>query len=267
MWLKLAKQLPLRGRLRTSCTLGCSGSSTNMLVTHTTKGYSAYCFKCKGAVFERKATMTIADLKTHPQDAHHQLKKMSPHRVAIRDAPEEARLWLYKSSIDAETAVQYSIMYCPTTHRVILPVCWGKGRTVGYQARALHPKQKPKYITETAPYAFSWYRSEDNDISQVVLVEDIVSAIRINQAGYDVIAMLGTNFHAHLWQTVVLNYKKCITWFDSDSAGRRAARTVQQQLKLVEMPHRDVCTPQDPKVHSTKAIKLLLSEEGNCQLN
>lgn len=70
--------------------------------------------------------------------------------------------------------------------------------------------------------------------SKLFITEDITSAIRIANCGYDALPLRGTSCHDYnQLASTVSGYDKTIVWLDDDKAGFQGTRDLGQRLSLV----------------------------------
>lgn len=100
--------------------------------------------------------------------------------------------------------------------------------------------------------------SSDVKDKPVVLVEDLVSAHKVANAGYIAMPLFGVNWHpCHVYY---LMQEQCpvVLWLDKDQAGTIMRKAMGLQA-LVGCPVRTVVTDNDPKALTFKEINEQLS--------
>ena len=94
-WLTIAENLPLGHKTRSNCECG---DGKTLLINHTIKGYSCFCFRCSEQQFVAKGKQTLADLeklkKLNEEAENIQLKMELPSDYT-QEIPLVGRLWLY----------------------------------------------------------------------------------------------------------------------------------------------------------------------------
>lgn len=162
------------------------------------------------------------------------------------DIPPEGRLWLFKASITPYMARQAGIGYSEYFKRVIIPVYKGS-ELIYFQARALYKDQEPKYINPKVDKSAIgyWVIPEGAGHEQIVLTEDILSAIRVG-AFAPALSPLGTSLSVTLANKID-EYDEVITWLDPDPAGEDGSHNMRKMLKLIGMQTRDIVSKADPK--------------------
>ncbi len=264
-WLEIAKQLPLGHKTRTDCPKCGEGTNTNaMMVSHSLKSYNGFCFACDHKPFEMKGKQTLEELKELKRINNESLQRTDAKRIELpddftRDIPLEGRLWLYSNGITNRLSRQYNIGYSERLRRVVLPVYDSKGTLIWFQCRALLTGQKPKYLQPSGDKSSMVFQSKQTSTtpttSEVVIVEDIMSAIRVGEV-YNTVSLLGTK--ADTAQINFLSkFDKVITWLDSDKAGKRGSAAIRQSLSILTET-RDIRTRSDPKQYSRNQIEEIL---------
>ena len=95
-----------------------------------------------------------------------------------------------------------------------------------------------------------------------MVVEDVLSAIRVSRAGYSAVALLGTSLeitaasHIGEWNNV-------ICWTDGDEAGDKAFKTLKSALALYPTALYRIETAKDPKNHWVSEIQALVESKND----
>lgn len=232
-----------------------------MLVSHSTKGYSAYCFRCGPVGFEAHGVLSIKQVleRRKADEALAQGGVRMPRDFTV-DIPAPARLWLQKAGVTAPTAEFYGIGYSPSTNRVIIPV-WEDMQQVAVLARAVDGT-KPKYIAAMrSSNEYFTSATEPTEAATVVVTEDVLSAIRCG-ATYRSYALLGTGAGpttiaglSKRLETVAGASPTVAVWLDPDKAGRSASKKYIRALRLAGWDAHAVLSDRDPKYYSNADIK------------
>lgn len=266
-WLEIARNLPLGHKARVDCPVCGEGTNTKaMIVSHNIKAYSGSCFACSHQPFEMKGKQTLAELAELKRINNESLRPREGSlqqlpRDYTSDIPLEGRLWLYANGITEKLKTQYSIGYSERLRRVILPIYNSQGTLSWFQCRALLEGQQPKYLQPSGDKHSVVFQSKlretEHNSSTVVVVEDIISAIRVGEV-CNTISLLGTK--ATTAQVNCLSkYGTVITWFDSDKAGKRGSTSIRQSCSLLTNTA-NIVTEHDPKFYSKQQIKEILCQ-------
>jgi hypothetical protein len=185
--------------------------------------------------------------------------------------PFSAYNWIWRYNIDTTTACQYRIGYSAKLDRVIIPIFEEGDKLVGWTGRCPDPTlskserqelRRWKYITKTQLGKRRYFRSRESsndkkDSNVVILVEDIISAIKVREStGVQTIALLTTSIGNDLVQE--LADKNVFVWLDPDV--RQRAMDMAGRLRQCGTGRaRAVVTLKDPKDHSAKEIESIIS--------
>lgn len=126
-------------------------------------------------------------------------------------------------------------LYDRFRNRLLIPIRDGRGRPVGFGARALAPDDQPKYLNSPQSPVFDKSRllfgldsasRAIRDAETVIIVEGYLDAIQAQQAGYaNVVAQMGTALTETQLKLVAPRMaRKVILALDSDFAGQNATR-------------------------------------------
>jgi hypothetical protein len=167
--------------------------------------------------------------------------------------PPEARGWLAKYDVTPDMA---GAAYHVESGRLMLPVKSFLGTTVGQQLRAVLLGMVPKYLSKGVVNHGSWHRDGDVDSSTVVVVEDILSAIRV-QKFLPAVALLRTSISSNIVSDILdAGYTRVVIWLDDDDAGRHASpKIVRTLIPLLDV---DKITMQQAKACTDDEIERTL---------
>jgi hypothetical protein len=237
---------------------GC-GEGRTLIVNRDDGGYHAWCYRCNDKGWEPAPQESLAEKLER-------LRRLRAGDLAVsaaptgelpmpqvRDVPEwpdGAKLWLYKAGLGREEIGSLGVYYHPPSDRVVVPVLDG-GVPVFYQARAYQKGRAPKYLgpTPRPPKLLPRWGS----FVVPTLTEDMLSAIKIGTVA-EGIALLGTRISDHTLAYLLKRGTRVNVWTDPDPAGRKAARTIGNQLRAYGIEVRDILSPRDPKLHTRAEI-------------
>lgn len=217
-----------------------------------------YCHHCGGS------SAKGGGRRSHIRDgknvvAHQALSLPSDLAVLPGACHVSANAWLNRYDINEAERQWYRIGWSEYHGRVILPV-WDMEHTqlLAYQRRrVLKDDTMPKYLTTRVKWVkHPTFIAAHRDGDTLVLVEDILSAIKVNRVAPSA-ALLGTHmsdwllYHASTYDNVVV-------WLDNDNPQVRAdQRRIMRRLEPftnVRMAATDV----DPKELDHVAIRNML---------
>lgn len=176
------------------------------------------------------------------------------------EIPDKAWVWLWQYGITEEEVARYRIQWSESLCRLIFPV-YRKGKLVYWQGREFGLlKDLPKWVNQKAASREDIYFTAMGAVSTpaVVLVEDMVSAIKVNRI-QNTIALLGSYVPDKLISNLSKHYKRIIIWLDADKDTYSLRRLSRYQS--LGFPVQRVFTQQDPKAYSDdKIIRVLKGE-------
>ncbi len=189
----------------------------------------------------------------------------------LREAPEgeEARAYVERRKLNASTIEAFQIGYAPDgwqhainhltelgysvpdiieagvairneqgrvydrfRHRLMIPIRDGRGRVIGFGARALRKEDQPKYLNSPQGplfdksktlFALDMARREIRETETAIIVEGYMDAMQAHQAGFrNVIAQMGTALTDDQLQTLRRYADRLILALDPDEAGASA---------------------------------------------
>lgn len=255
-WITTAKQLPVGHKTRTDCECG---SGKTVIVNHLPKLYTARCFRCDFNEYEYKGKLSLEELARIK--ALNELALNSNFELDLppdftTEIPLEGRLWLYSGGLSPSIWNELGFGYSKSWERVIMPV-YEQGELVWFQARAILPEQKPKYIQPSHDRSSIMFKMLKGSKERVVVVEDILSAIRVGKHT-NAVSLLGTKITTEQ-ASYLSNFDKVTLWLDNDRAGKRGAFAIKKALSLVTEVD-SIVTDEDPKKLTDEQILRKLDE-------
>ena len=268
-WLETAKNLQTGHNTRHDCPQCGLGTNTNAaIVNHNLKYYSIFCHACDFKDYETKGVMTLEERKRIQEIDNDAIRQSQNRTITIpadttynpTDFSREARQWLFKGGLSPTVWKQFQIGYSPRLKRVVLPVYF-EGKLVWYQLRAVNKHQRPKYVQPSADKSrIIFSTSRWLTTRRVIIVEDIMSAIRVGNATDErtvATSILGTKISAGQ-ANIISEADEVVIWLDGDRAGREGAISIKRTLGLLTTV-RQVRTELDPKEYSNKQIQEVLA--------
>lgn len=267
-WEKIARKLPCGRSIRTKC---CQ-ADRSQVITHSTSGYSAYCFRCgdDSRQFIPHGVRPLSEMIKQQEalDAYRNgcgsLSLPPDFRVLDLDCPKEAWLWFLKSGVPSSIVRHYKFGFSESLGRVVLPVWDRQERLVAVQNRAIYPNQKPKYVNLKGGGSHAVFESDDatfldNPITDVtVITEDILSCVRVGRV-CPALSTLGTTLHYSVAsERLLAPNTRVLIWYDGDEAGVRGAKKAEGVLTMLGVPCSIIKTEKDPKEYNNEEIKTII---------
>lgn len=240
----------------------CSGTSKSMRIDrHDNGSISAYCFRCHSSGNYRGDGLVVTSARKAvgaERSEHRFIDGLaSQYNSGDDDSsawPVSATYWIRSKSITPEEIRRYGIRFSPLSNRVIFPIYW-EGNLEGYISRKIYKEDKlPKYINNLKSKVA--FKSIIHDKDEVVIVEDILSAIKVGRIT-NCIAILGTSINDTILK-YLLQYKSYIIWLDNDNRV-----VINNSIKLLKRLRlfgkvKYINTDKDPKEYTDKEIEEIL---------
>ena len=242
----------------------CKEGHNNDRLYITNKGEATlfYCHHCskRGALKNKLAAYKKYARASEGGTKHYHQSSMLPNDINTVPStwPIEALKWPLTAKLSFTDMEALGLAYSPRINRVCVPVTFA-GEYRGFIARRIEG-DGPKYLAR--------YKQEDRDnfiyarcsqeSSTVVIVEDVLSCAKLEKAGYNVVALLGTHISDSLIHFLSSNFSTYIEWLDDDNPDVKMKQVkLRNQLSLYGNV-RLVKTPNDPKTYSIKEIQDIL---------
>lgn len=172
--------------------------------------------------------------------------------------------YLRHRGITTEIAEHFGIGYFSgrgsMSGRVVIPIHNREGELVAYAGRAIDDSQ-PKYKLPTgfrkSLELFNLHRVGERE--GAVVVEGFFDCIKVQQAGYPSVALMGASLSARQEEMLAGTFKKLVYLFDGDEAGRQVTDYCLLRLgRRVPSLAVDLPEGQQPDRMSSKQIQRLL---------
>lgn len=174
--------------------------------------------------------------------------------------PPKALVWLYKARLTNEEIEQYDICYSPYYNRVILPVYDEKGDIIFWQGRSIDLQKDPlKYFSSRAKKDEVLFYATERTGDTVVIVEDVLSAIRVGRSMPSVCSM-GVSMSQQQLMHIASNFNNAVIFLDDDNPTVRKRqllikRDLLSLMNSVKIHHSEGI---DPKEYNDEDLKEIL---------
>jgi hypothetical protein len=272
-WEKIARKLPCGRTVRTKC---CKDDQS-LVISHTEKGYSAFCFRCgkDSSKFVPHGARSTEEILRHRRELESYLSDRSTlylpsdFKVMHKDVPSEAWLWFLKSGVSSLLCETYGFGYSESLGRVVLPVRSPKGDLLAVQSRAIYKDQVPKYVTRTSGVPNVYFESDDDLLltqefkNSLVITEDILSSARVGRV-IPSLSTLGTYLSDKVVVRSAMEQREHVyIWYDGDQAGVDGSHKAKKVLDLMGVPNTIIETKLDPKEYSNDKITQIVKSVEN----
>jgi hypothetical protein len=245
--------------------LDCSeGKDRALIVTKTKTGWIWYCHRCGKGGFHsvdglspRQTLNWLKSLKAKPVQCQCQIELPKDFSTEI---PSDGLAWLLKAGLEESDIDEYKIGYSRQLHRIIMPL-YIDGKLVYWQGRSLTDPtpQNPKYMNIYEQKREGVYFRIQDGTSDVALVEDILSCIRVSKV-MDAIALLYAYIPDKLVFELVKQYETVWFWLDHNKQRHMLERI--KRYRSFGLPVKMVDSKQDPKYYSEEEIERMLENGG-----
>ena len=205
-----------------------------------------YCFSChyfkvgdkiktiKQQLYELSE---LSDIVVLPED-------VSPH------PNENALTWLYSFGFNYSDIVRNQILWSESYERLIFPIYDDKSELLAWQGRYFGTQDRPKWLSKGKIHELVYTKGSG---SSLVLVEDIVSCLKLAKAG----VYSGCLFGSYPSKIMLNRYKlvadKLVFWLDYDK--KVESVKFKRICEMMGIPSSCIFTTLDPKEYSTNQIK------------
>ncbi len=251
----------------------CGDQRQRLYVKRTNTGFLFFCHNCGSAFsgfnkFSDRSNPPTRTIKKYEEikqglKENIQTKESIYNSVSLpydftNEIPYKGVIWLDKYMITEQLALEYNLGYSKTLDRLILPVYNYNKEIIFWQGRNLGivDKQHPKYKNCRVPgkticMDTGVFNDEYSHVETVVIVEDILSAIRIGKHRRT-LALLGSYISDDILATLE-DFTYIKIWLDADkykTAVKYANRMRQVLNKLVTT----IYSVKDPKEYTDATI-------------
>jgi len=218
-----------------------------------------YCFACG---YRKRGVPKVSNCGPDWKSVSGSFKKDKENRPKRRDSvykrlPEAAFKYLEAQGLTEKEIAQYHYYFDANDESIICPIYNEKNEEVmkvkRYNWKDFNPKM-PKYkCIGKKPYiplrsTGAWY---------CVVVEDMISAIRLTRLKYDTVPLFGTKLPKEAALTLAKKYDRMYVWLDRDKAVD-AVRMSRRWNYFFREGSKVVVTGEDPKHYDDEQIQDIL---------
>jgi hypothetical protein len=216
------------------------------------RGYNINCFRCGYTAFVRaeRSAKDLMKLRA-ATDAVRNVRGMPDTAVTVAQSDEDLLVWLLKGGLTPEAADAYGMRWHPPSKRLLIPVRNAAGKTTGILGRSA--TEKPKYLMLQGSPGLHY---ENSGVSgdTLVVVEDILSAIHVANAGYNCIALIGKSI-SHEQAVIFADYRFVVSFTDPDAGGDDARKVLRKRAALYDCKLLRAYSEVDPKYLTKQEIQ------------
>ena len=171
----------------------------------------------------------------------------------VVNIPQQGLDWLDKYGITQTERVLYRMLWSPSKQQLIFPL-YKSDNLMAYQGRNFAPNSRAKYISQGKIHDLLYFCGKKS--SPIILVEDLLSAIKIGRIGV-AMPLFGSEASTPLLMRLKDHCKAVIVWLDSDKWAN--SHDIVKRSQSIGLPAMSVFTNLDPKEYSTEKIKYFLT--------
>lgn len=237
-----------------------SGKDRCLVVTRTPTGWDFFCHRCgtggtfglDGLSVRETLALVRSRQRQRPDETARVVRLPSDFSKAI---PSAGLAWLLKYGVTPEEIQMFGIGYSKREGRVILPV-YSNNELVYWQGRYIGDHKRDevaKYRNQKAMGRNDLYfRNITAHTTDIVLVEDIISAIKVGRVT-SCIALLYATIPLDLIKQLASTYDTVWIWLDPDKAAYTARMLMR--CRSLGYPVRRIYTDKDPKYYTEEEIE------------
>lgn len=174
-----------------------------------------------------------------------------PHDSSY-DYPKVALDWIEQYELTRNDLLKQRVVWSDWYCRLIFPVFSFDG-LIAYQGRYFGPDTtKPKWWGE-GNLKDTLHILKGKDDSCIILVEDIISAMKLQKVGHTSMPLFGSHVDLSRLKRIKNYYHKIILWLDPDK--RKESIKFANIGKSLGLNMRVIFSDLDPKQHSTSEIE------------
>lgn len=174
------------------------------------------------------------------------------------EIPEKPWEWLKQYSLTESDINKHNILWSPNEQRICFPIFDDQQNLLAWQGRYLGTENKPKWFSQ-GDLKKIFHIIGVGQRKTLVLVEDLISAIRIGNCGVHSCCLFGSHISSDKWKLLRrLSFQTIIIWLDKDK--QLESVKFAQQGREFGLNVRSVITENDPKTYSDTEIKNILTQ-------
>lgn len=206
-----------------------------------------YCFGCGWY----SGGSRLGYLHVRDDSRPHDLEQIALPHDSSYDYPKVALDWIEQYELTRKDLLHHRVVFSDYYHRLIFPVYSGEG-ILAYQGRYFGTEDKPKWWGE-GNLKDTLHILKGKDDSCIILVEDIISAMKLQKVGHTSMPLFGSHVDLSRLKRIKNYYHKIILWLDPDK--RKESIKFANIGKLLGLDMKVIFSDLDPKQHTQQEIE------------
>lgn len=215
---------------------------------------SEYCFSCgynSGGSVIRKTSDSLSSIPSRPANT---IRLPADVDASL---PEKAWDFLGQFALTELDAIKNNILWSEDAQRVCFPIFDDVGVLLAWQGRYLGDQNKPKWLSY-GPLNDILHIIGPKSTESCVLVEDLISAIRVSNTGIPANCLFGSHISTdRLKRLKTLGFVNIFIWLDKDKQIESLKFT--NKARQMGLDAHCIITQLDPKLYPSSKIKQILT--------
>ena len=240
----------------------CSGSSSSLMIRRTHDGVLAVCYRCGAKGFHSgKPAKRFFKVDV---EKHYKTRGNLPSDCTedYMDWPVEAKQMILKTKVSLADIKGTGIYYSPSLRRLLFAVS-NHGDHIGFTSKAVFPDDERRYLSILRDNKRGYEVSLGaRHREYIVVVEDKLSAVRLNTLGYDTLCLFGTELSVTAAMYVSNMHKgEALIMLDNDNKiVRKKARGMKTMFNNLGIKAVVCKNTDDPKYLNADEIESLVHD-------
>ena len=169
----------------------------------------------------------------------------------VNTVPSDAALtWFFSFGFDFGDVIRNQILWSDSYQRLIFPIYDAQSNLLAWQGRYFGELERPKWLSKGKIHELLYTQGDGETI---ILVEDIVSCLKLAKANVFSGCLFGSNPSTTMMNRFRVVANKFVFWLDDDK--KVESVKFKRICDSMGIPTRCIFTTNDPKEYSLNQIK------------
>ncbi len=211
----------------------------------------SFCYSCGYT----RSSKSLISFKGKAVDNNSQLVARNINMYLPSDCdvsyPSMALQWIGQYELTRNDLLNHHVLWSEKVQRLIFPI-FGDGELLAWQGRSFDKDRKKWYTIGKVEELFH-ILGKGNEI---ILVEDVISAIKISKVGHSSMCLFGSNISIERFKHLSTLTKEVAIYLDPDK--RKESLKFNRRASLVGLKSRVIFSANDPKEETFERLKEIL---------